>query len=317
MRKYPGLSPILNPLTPADEWDFNRNATWLVSTGYPLIRGAAAFWLSQLQEDTFTNDGTLVVNPCNSAEHGPTTFGCTHYQQLIHQLFTNLVAMSAYVPSSSVADPALVSAIRSALPRLDKGLHIGAWGEVKEWKLPDSFGYEVENDTHRHLSQLVGWYPGYSLSSYLNGTSISTPNSSDSNSSIRTAVATSLYSRGLGNGPDANAGWEKVWRGACWARLEEADLAYEELRYAIAQNFAPGNGLSMYDGGNGGAPQPPFQIDANFGLVGNVVAMLVTDLPQVRALISLLLFSRKRGVWKGLGFDSFFFCFSFRGRPGI
>ena len=34
--------------------------------------------------------------------------------------------------------------------------------------------------------------------------------------------------------------------------------------------------LGMYSGHN-----LPFQIDANFGLVGYVLAMLVTDVPQV------------------------------------
>ena len=36
-------------------------------------------------------------------------------------------------------------------------------------------------------------------------------------------------------------------------------------------------------------PAGPFQIDANFGLVGNVLAMLVTNLPQLRVLFLLCL----------------------------
>jgi alpha-L-fucosidase 2 len=55
-----------------DHFTYSQNVTWLETQGYPLIRGVAEFWLSQLQEDTFFNDGTLVVNPCNSPEHGPT-----------------------------------------------------------------------------------------------------------------------------------------------------------------------------------------------------------------------------------------------------
>lgn len=127
-------------------------------------------------------------------------------------------------------------------------------------------GYDYKNDTHRHLSQLVGWYPGYSISSFQGGYA---------NSTIQNAVATSLWSRGHGNSADANAGWEKVWRSACWARLNETDQAYFELRYAIDVNFAS-NGLSMYT-----ALNTPFQIDANFGLVGAMLAMLIIDMPQL------------------------------------
>jgi alpha-L-fucosidase 2 len=107
---------------------------------------------------------------------------------------------------------------------------------------PNALGYDFENDTHRHLSNLVGWYPGYSISSFLGY----------QNNTIQKVVATSLYSRGLGNGPEAIAGWEKVWRSACWARLNHTDMVYLELKYVINTNFA-NNRLSMYT-----ALNPPF-----------------------------------------------------------
>lgn len=76
---------------------------------------------------------------------------------------------------------------------------------------PASKGYDFENDTHLHLSNLWGQYQGISLSSpappFLGGFA---------NATIQRAVATELWSRGPGNGPDANAGWVKVWRVAWW-----------------------------------------------------------------------------------------------------
>lgn len=246
-----------------DHFDYSQNVTWLRGQGYDLLKGVAQFWLNQLQKDLYFNDNTLVVNPCNSPEHGPTTFGCTHFQQLIHLLLSTLSSLSSIVPQISED---FGSNITTTLASLDTGLHIGSWGEIKEWKIPDSFGYDFENDTHRHLSHLYGWHPGYSISSLQSGYT---------NSTIQNAVATSLYSRGPGNGPDANAGWEKVWRAACWARLNNTDEAYFELRYAIEQNFV-GNLASMYSGHS-----TPFQIDANFGFVGAVLSMLVVDLPTL------------------------------------
>ena len=71
----------------------------------------------------------------------------------------------------------------------------------------------------------------------------------------------------------------KVWRSACWARLNNTDKAYSELSFAISENIAD-NGLSMYS-----ANYPPFQIDANYGIVSAMLAMLVTDLPRTDALI--------------------------------
>lgn len=245
-----------------DHYEYSQNVTWLQEQGYPLIKGVAQFWLSQLQNDAYFSDSSLVVNPCNSPEHGPTTFACSHYQQLIHQVFEAILFGSVIVNDT---DANFTTSISTALASLDRGLHIGSWGEIKEWKIPDSYGYDFENDTHRHLSQLVGWYPGYSLSSFQSGYI---------NSTIQSAISNSLWSRGPGDDADANAGWEKVWRAACWARLNNTSQAYYELRFAIDQDFAA-NGLSMYSG-----TSEPFQIDANFGIVGAMLAMLVVDLPQ-------------------------------------
>ena len=235
-----------------DYYDYSRDETWLKTTGYPLLlKPVAEFWLSQLQQDQYFHDGTLVVNPCDSPEHGPTTFGCTHWQQLIYQVFTTTLQAAAVVAEGTHADAAFLAHLRTSLAQLDKGVHIGSWGQVQEWKLD----LDVRNDTHRHLSQLVGWFPGWSLSSYLAGYT---------NATIQDAVATTLYSRGPGIA-DANAGWEKVWRAACWARLNSTEEAYGELRLTIQENWA-GNMLSMYSGEN-----EPFQIDANLGFPGAVL----------------------------------------------
>ena len=243
-----------------DAWDYTRDVEWLRTQAYPLIKGVAEFWVSQLQEDEYSGDGTLIVNPCNSPEHGQTTFGCVHFHQLIHQVFEAVLSVGEVVSEENT----FLEKIFTTMKALDKGFHVGDWGQIKEWKLPDSEGYDFINDTHRHLSELVGWHPGYSLSSFMGGYS---------NKTIQSAVEQKLYSRGIGNAKDGNSGWNKVWRAACWARLNNTEKAHFQLRYAIEQNFAD-NGFSTYDGS-----KTPFQIDANFGLGGAVLAMLIVDLP--------------------------------------
>ena len=245
-----------------DRYDYSHNKTWFIEQGWPLLKGVAEFWASQLQVDKFNNDSSLVVNPCTSPEQGPTTFGCTHWQQLIHQVYENAI-QGAEIAGET--DSTLLKDIKDQLPRLGKGLHIGTWGQIKEWKLPDSYDYEKEGNEHRHLSHLVGWYPGWSLSSYFNGYN---------NATIQSAVNTSLISRGVGL--YTNAGWEKVWRSACWARLNNTEKAHYELRLTIDQNIGQ-SGLSLYSGGD--TPSGAFQIDANFGYLGAVLSMLVVDMP--------------------------------------
>jgi alpha-L-fucosidase 2 len=252
-----------------DHWDYARNVTWLTETGYPLLKGVASFWLSQLQEDRFFNDKTLVVNPCNSPEQGPTTFGCTHYQQLIHQLFEAVLSTAS---PASESDADFLTSVAHALSSLDTGIHIDpdttyGTGVLKEWKAPDSYLFNVYPQ-HRHISHLIGWYPGNTISGFSDGYS---------NATLQEAVRASLVERGDGVGTDGNGGnhgWPKVWRGACWARLNDSSRAHEELQLALLNNIAP-NLLSMYS-----ARDPPFQIDMNFGWAGNVLSMLVVDLPR-------------------------------------
>ncbi|VUC34742.1 unnamed protein product [Clonostachys rosea] len=244
-----------------DYFDYTQDVTWLTEVGYPLMKGVATFWVSQLQEDAFTNDGTLVAIPCNSPEQGPTTFGCAHYQQAIHALLVNVMGAALITKDT---DTLFSDKVRLALAKMDKGLHVASWGGVKEWKMPESLGFDTQNK-HRHLSHLTGWYPGYSIASYLRGYT---------DSGIQAAINKTLIARGNGTASDADAGWAKIWRSACWARLNNTDEAYFHLRYAIDRNFA-GNGLSMYKG-----VQPPFQIDANLGLGGAILSMLVVDLPR-------------------------------------
>lgn len=55
-----------------DHFDYSQDSEWYKTVGYPILKGTAEFWLSQLVEDKHFNDGTWVANPCNSPEHGPT-----------------------------------------------------------------------------------------------------------------------------------------------------------------------------------------------------------------------------------------------------
>ncbi|CAJ2507102.1 Uu.00g082880.m01.CDS01 [Anthostomella pinea] len=248
-----------------DHFDYSQDVDWWQQQGWPLLKGTAEFWLSQLQADAYYNDSSLVVNPCTSPEHGPVTFACAHWQQLIYQVFESTLAGG---DAAGETDEAFLADVTTKLAALDKGLHIGTHGEIKEWKAPESVYEDSEIYQHRHLSHLVGWYPGWSIPSFQGGYT---------NETIQRAVNITLTDRGTGHA-DGDAGWSKAWRSACWARLNNSDEAYYEFRYTIDENFGS-NGLSMYTGDGTTEPSPPFQIDANFGIVGAVLSMLVVDMP--------------------------------------
>jgi alpha-L-fucosidase 2 len=244
-----------------DHWDYTRDLGWLQKQGYNLVREAAQFWTTQLVQDRYNNDNTLVVNPCNSPERGPTTFGCANWQQLLYQLFMQTLILADAVNDN---EPLFTNSLNAFLLAIDDGIHLASWGGLKEFKLPEQMGLDVQGDKHRHLSHLVGWYPGYSISSF---------NGGYRNKTIQRAVAATLRSRGNG-GADGNTGWGKIWRAAAWARLNDTEQADYHLRYAIYSNIG-NNGLSIYDGRDG-----PFQIDANFGIAGAMLSMMIVDLPQ-------------------------------------
>ena len=84
-------------------------------------------------------------------------------------------------------------------------------------------------DTHRHLSHLVGFYPGYALSNYDSNAQGLNYSADD----VWFAVQTSLIHRGNGTGPDADSGWEKAWRAACWAQFTNSSAFYHELTVCI------------------------------------------------------------------------------------
>ncbi|KAI0764822.1 Six-hairpin glycosidase-like protein [Fomes fomentarius] len=249
-----------------DHFDFTLDQAWFQSQGWPLLKSAAQFHLQKLIPDEHFNDSTLVVAPCNSPEQVPITLGCAHAQQLIWQLFNAIVKG---FPSSGDSDQAFLEEVQSKLKQIDDGIHIGSWGQLQEWKVD----MDSPTDTHRHLSHLIGLYPGYAVTSF--NTQYQQNAGNLTRDEVIAAAQTSLIHRGNGTGPDADAGWEKVWRAACWAQLGNAKEFYHELSYALERNYAP-NLFSLYSSG----PDAIFQIDANFGFPAALLNALVQSPDQ-------------------------------------
>lgn len=111
-----------------DHYDYTLDNSWYRTVGYPLIKGVAEFFLSTLLEDKYYNDGTLVVNPCNSPEQPPTTFGCAINQQQIFEVFSNILKGWE---ASGDSDITFKKRVEDALEKLDSGVHVGRYGQIQ------------------------------------------------------------------------------------------------------------------------------------------------------------------------------------------
>ncbi|CAE6417027.1 unnamed protein product [Rhizoctonia solani] len=237
-----------------DHFDYTNDVTWWQAQGWPLVKGVAQFWLDHLVEDQYSKDGTLVTAPCNSPEQAIVTFGCSHSQQLIWQLFE---AVEKTFGVAGDKDTAFLHEVQTKKLKLDKGVRIGSWGQLQEWKLD----FDRETDTHRHLSHLIGLYPGYTLANFK-----VTDGQNLTREQVLKASEISLRAR-----DDCVLGWEKIWRAACWAQLHNSTEFYHILTYAIERNFAE-NLWSLY---YPFLDDPIFQIDANLGYPAAVLNALV------------------------------------------
>ena len=250
-----------------EHYMFTKDEEFLKKVAYPIMYEMSIFLYKCLRQ---YDDKYLVeqsASPENIIKGGKwndyyITKGCAFDQQMVYECLSKTIELSKIINSGNY----YISKFEEVVSKLDPVL-IGKDGQIKEYREEERYD-DFGEPHHRHISQLVGLYPGNVISTkkeWIDASKIT------------------LNLRG-----DKSTGWAAAHRLCLWSRVKDVKRTNDLIHSFINENLLDNLWCS----------HPPFQIDGNFGYVAGICESLLQSQNGYIELIPCPI--RKHITFKGL-----------------